>query len=175
MIVRSPVALAAVAATLVGCCACTGSSRPPEPPAATSAAGHTYAAQRWWSNHAASSGSSIAANGPDAAVVALRPSRTDYCGMLRQTTAAGKSLFAGVAPGDAGMQATVRAFVAEISAVAPSDVARAWHALGKMIVAVSASGGDLGRVSGVNTGRVRAAAATIAADAATQCHLKLTS
>jgi hypothetical protein len=172
-------------ATLALACACTGSSGSARDGGSSTVAGsphglrsaepgvQTAPAQLWWSNRAARAGSAVAMHGVDPAVAALRPSRDDYCTMLRQTKAAGRTLFAGVTPDDAAMRATIRAFVAEISAVAPANLARAWSTVGAAIVAVSSSGGDVGHVKGIDAATVRQSAATIAADASAHCRLTL--
>ena len=178
MNVRLASALAVVLLS-VGACSSGGGSRPPATHspsgsrAATASAGRTFAALRWWSNTAVRAGSAVDAAGADSVVGSLHPSRSDYCGMLRQTTKAGKSLFSGVSPADKGMQSTVRAFVAEVSAVAPAALASAWHTVGVAIVAVATSGGHLSRVKGVEPAQVQRAAGVIAADAEAHCHLVL--
>lgn len=179
MNVRVASALLAVLLS-VGACTAGGDSRPPAPHspsgtgAVTASAGRTFAPARWWSNSAVVAGSTVNPHGVDAALRSLRPSRSDYCGMLRDTAAAGRSVFAGVSAADGGLQLTVRAFVAEVSAVAPASVSGAWHTLGPALVAIATSGGDLTRVKGVDARKVQRAASVIALDAKAHCHLSLT-
>jgi len=150
------VALAGVLATA----ACSGASAPAKHVSPTSAT-------RWWSNSAVGVGSTLAPGATDAAATRLHPSRTQYCTMLRQTVAAGRSVLTG-ASGRAATTATT-AFVAEVQAVAPTAIAPSWRTLGPALVTV-AHGGTLS-----SSAAVQQAGAAIAADAKSACHLDLAS
>jgi hypothetical protein len=165
------VAIGALVALAPGLAACSGGSSGTSAPAAGAASGPPAA--RWWSNSAAKSGTVIDAADPTGVAAQLHPSPTDYCGMLRETLAAGKSILPGVTARDAARLTSTEAFVAEIQRVAPTSVAAAWHTLGDALVAVVASGGDIAKVHGVDPHAVQRAAATVSADARTGCHVDL--
>jgi hypothetical protein len=126
------------------------------PARAVATAGRTPADQPWWS-----------------AGAARGASRSGYCALLRQTEAARKRIFAGTPASDPQFQTTVRAFVAEVSRLAPGPVAAAWRTLGAAVMALAASGGDLTQVKGIDAAQVRRAATAVAADAKAECHLSL--
>jgi len=134
-------------------------------------AGKSFSAVRWWSNSAASAGSAVDVNNPAANASSLHPSRSDYCQMIAQTQKAGKTLFTGVAASNTDLQVTITAFAAEIEAVAPSQVSGAWRTLGRAIVMMARSGGDVAHLKGIDAKSVQQAAATISADATAVCHL----
>ena len=138
---------------------------------AATAVGKSFKAVRWWSNSAAPLGSAVDVSHPTALASSLHPSRGDYCQMLTQTQSAGKTLFTGVAATNAELQVTITAFAAEIEAVAPSQVSGAWRTLGRAIVTVARSGGDVAHLKGVDAKIVQKAAATISADATASCHI----
>lgn len=157
----------AVAATLIavaaaGLTACGGGGGH----AATSTA---PVVARWWSNAAASPGSTVDPHDPGALAAKLQPSQQDYCGMLRQTLAAGGSILPG------GSQSipldTLQAFVAELQHVAPSSIAPSWQVLGPALVSyVRTSGASLGKQPAA---AITTAVTTISADAKSTCHLDL--
>jgi hypothetical protein len=180
---HAPRLVVPVVLALLGASACSGSggvqphrSTPVSPAgrpagaAADPSRALAFPAKRWWSNAAVTSGSQVDPAHPGAAAAALHSSRAQYCTMLRQTTVAGKTIFTGVAGSDRGLQATIRAFVAEITAVAPGSLRGQWHTLGTAIVTVATSGGELDAVSAAP---VQRAASSIAADAAAHCGLTL--
>jgi hypothetical protein len=163
-----PVVAALVATAAIGGCTSAASKSTER-----SAPASGVAATRWWSNSAAQAGSHIDMKDPRAAAVKLHGSATDYCSMLRQTVAAGKSILPGVTAKDPALLASTKAFVSEIRAVAPSAVAGPWKVLGEAVIAVVASGGALGEVKGVDAAAVQTAATTVAADAKRNCHVDL--
>ena len=178
---RLVAAASAVLASVLVLAGCGGSSAkhalPPAPSSggstAATAAGKSFKAVRWWSNSAAALGSSVDVAHPTALAAKLHASRADYCQMLTQTKAAGKTLFTGVVATNADLQLTITAFTAEIEAVAPSQVSGAWRTLGRAIVTMARSGGDVAHLKGINAKSVQAAAATISRDAVTACHLSI--
>jgi hypothetical protein len=130
---------ALAAIVLTGCSAASPTSGPAAAPVSSTGA------VRWWSDGA------------------------DYCAVLRQTVAHKGGLLAGASAASPQLQATTRAFVAEITSVAPAQVARSWRIVGtalESLVAGSRSG------SGDATA-VGPAAQAIAADARSRCGLDL--
>ena len=130
-------------------------------------------ATRWWSNSANKVGSVLDTKNPEAGAAGLSVSPTDYCGMLRQTVAAGKSILPGVTANDPALLTSTRAFVAELEAVAPSSVAGSWQVLGRAVITFVESGGDSTAVKKVDAVAVRKAASTVAADAKRSCGVDL--
>jgi hypothetical protein len=128
---------------------------------------------RWWSNAAVTVGSTIDPAHPSAAAASLSPSRSDYCAMLSQTKAIGKALIPS-GPIDPRLTTETEALVAEIDAVAPSNVTAAWNVLGPVILQVAKSGSlPSGAVSDGSANLQ--AAETINNDAKANCHLDLSS
>ena len=158
-------ALAAVA--LAGAAACAGGSTSAVPSATSASA---PALNRWWSNSAVSAGSSVDPAHPNAADAQLHASASDYCGMLHQTLAAGRSILPG---GSQGLPlATLEAFVGELQQVAPAGVSGQWRVLGSALLAFARTNGtSLG--AGSNPSAVASAAADISANARTACNLDL--
>jgi hypothetical protein len=139
----------------------------PQPPSSS------LVATRWWSNSAAPAGSTIDTHDPEAAVGRLHASPTDYCGMLRQTLAAGHSILPNVTANDPALLTSTKAFMAELEAVAPPTVARSWKVLGPAVIALVESGGDLTKVKGIDAAAVGTAARKVAADARRSCGVDL--
>lgn len=165
------VALCAAVSLVPVTAACSGNDAKPK--AHDSSASSGLVATRWWSNSAGTTGTEIDANRPQALAGKLRPSASDYCSMLKQTVAAGKSILPGVTAQDPALLASTKAFVAEIQAVAPAAVAASWKVLGDVVVAFVESGGDPTKVKGTDTKAVQSAVGTIAADAKGTCHVNL--
>jgi hypothetical protein len=131
-------------------------------------------ATRWWSNSEVKAGSTIAAGSPDAAVSKLHASRTDYCTMLRQTVAAGKSILPGVSAADPALLTSSKAFVGEIQKVAPAAVASSWRVLGTAVIALVESRGDTTKATKeVDAAAVQKAGSAIASDAKRSCGVDL--
>lgn len=130
-------------------------------------------ATRWWSNSANTLGSVLDTKHPEAGAAGLSVSPTDYCGMLRQTVAAGKSILPGVTANDPALLTSTRAFLAELEAVAPPSVAGSWQVLGHAVITFVESGGDSTTVKRVDAAAVRKAASTVAADAKHSCGVDL--
>jgi hypothetical protein len=134
------------------------------------------AATRWWSNSVVSVGSTIAPADPTSAAAKLSASRDQYCQMLKQTLAVGKSLLPSAAAKDPRLLPTTEAFVAEVQAVAPASVQPSWKVLAPVILQLVRSGGALptGPASSAASmaNNVKAAEA-INADAKANCHLDL--
>lgn len=157
----------AIAGTLAGCGGSSGgtshSSSSSSPPAAT----------RWWSNSAVTVGSTVSPADPEAAAARLSPSQADYCGMLKQTLAANKSLVSAITATDPALAVSARAFLAEIQRVAPASVTGQWHVLGPAVLELVKSGGTSGLPS--NLGALTSAANAISSDAQTNCGVDLSS
>lgn len=131
-------------------------------------------ATRWWSNSEAAQGSTIDPKQPGAAAAKLHASEPEYCAMLKQTLAAGKSILPDASATDPALLASTQAFVAELQAVAPPAVAGQWQVLGDALVSFVKTGGkSLG--SGSSSAAVTKAAQAISTDATKSCHLDLTS
>jgi hypothetical protein len=154
--------------------ACSGSG--------TSSATHAHAAAptnaaatatRWWSNSAAQVGSAISAEHPEAVAGHLRPSRADYCLMLRQTTASRHSIMPGVAGGTALLLTTTTAFVSELQHVAPAAVTEPWRTLGSAVLLLVASDGKASGTTKVDAAAVQRASTLIATDAKHSCGVDL--
>lgn len=143
--------------------ASTGTSAAPTP--------QSTVATRWWSNSAATDGSTINPADPTAAAAHLKPNRDQYCAMLKQTVSAGKSILPGASASDPRLIASTEAFVAELQAVAPSQVAAQWKTLGDVLVEFVKSGGtSAGSSSGA---ALTTAAAAISTDAKSRCHVDI--
>lgn len=157
----------AIAGTLAACSSSSGgtshSSQSSSPPAAT----------RWWSNSAVTVGSTVSPSDPEAAAARLSPSQADYCGMLKQTLAADKSLVSAITATSPALALSARAFLAEIQRVAPASVSGQWHLLGPAVLALVKSGGASGLPS--NLGALTTAANAISSDAQTNCGVDLSS
>ena len=161
--------LAVVAAAAVGCT----SSAAHHAASSSGSGGSSTVAARWWSNSAAHVGSTIDKGHADAAVAKLHQSRADYCGMIRQTAAAGKTILPGVAAADPALISTMIAFVSELQKVAPNEVAADWQVIGKAVMTLVKSGGTAPKTPQVDGAAIQKAAAAVAADAEKNCHVDL--
>ena len=128
---------------------------------------------RWWSNSAVSTGSTIDQSHPDSAAAKLHPSRHDYCRMLEQTLAAGKTILSGASASDPALIDSMTAFISELQRVAPAEVTAAWRVLGKTVLALVESGGVAPKASGGDGAAIQSAAAAVAADAKMNCNVDL--
>jgi hypothetical protein len=169
--VAAAVALAAALA-LSGCSVPASSA----PGTATPPTGSTAAAPtRWWSTPLDAVGSAIPVDDPAASAKRLKPDRADYCQALADTLAAGNGIF----PDDVDVasdtyRVSALAFVYELQALAPAEVAPAWHDFGSLFVALVDAGGDAAKLTlpqGLSADQVTAASNTIEQDARTQCGL----
>ncbi|MDP9091528.1 MAG: hypothetical protein M3N95_00900 [Actinomycetota bacterium] len=163
------IAFPAILAITLSVAGCTSSAHPAPKGAASSSA----AATRWWSNSAVAVGSPIDASNPTAAARALQPSRAEYCGMLKQTLQAGKSLLASGSASDPKLLTSSEAFVAEIQALAPAAVSGSWQVLGPVIVQLVKAGGALPTGSSAGSAQNLQAATAINADSKSNCGLDL--
>jgi hypothetical protein len=175
---RRAVAVCAAASMVPAIAACTGGGSPAHQPLPSlTIGGQSYSsaltATRWWSNRANPVGSSLDTVHPEAGAAGLSTSPTDYCGMLRQTVAAGRSILPGVTANDPALLTSTRAFLAELEAVAPAPVAGPWRVLGPAVITLVESGGDSAAVKTVDAAAVSAAARTVAADAKRSCGVDL--
>lgn len=174
---RIVAACAALAlAPAVAACSGGGGGGPADPASllgSASAPSSNLTAVRWWSNSATRVGSLIDPKDPESAARKLHTSSRDYCGMLRQTLAAGHSILPNVTANDPALLTSTKAFVAELEAVAPSDLAGSWKVLGSAVLTFVRSGGDSTKVQGIDAAAVRAAANTVAAEAKRGCGVDL--
>ena len=174
---RRVAALCAVVSVAPFAAACTGGSgssgAPPNLSIGDQSFSSALVATRWWSNSANKVGSVLDTKHPEAGAAGLSASPTDYCGMLRQTVAAGKSILPNVTANDPALLISTRAFLAELEAVAPPSVAGSWQVLGPAVITFVESGGDSTSVKRVDAAAVRKAASTVAADAKRSCGVDL--
>lgn len=163
------VTLMTTLALMVTLTACSGSSKhaASQPP--------TSAATRWWSNSVVSAGSTIAPADPTSAAAKLSSSRGEYCQMLKQTLAVGKSLLPSAQAKDPRLLQATQAFVSEIQAVAPAQVLPSWKILGPVILQLVHSGGSLPTTQPGDTVSNLKAAQAINNDAKANCHVDLSS
>jgi hypothetical protein len=161
--------LAVAAGSLVACTSSTHRATTPT----GAPTGSTVASVRWWSNSQVQAGSTIDASKPDAAVAKLQPSRTDYCHMLTQTVASGKSPLAGVAATDPKLRSSMTAFIGELQKVAPAAVSSDWKVVGTAVLALVNAGGKAPKASAVDGAALQKASAAIAADASSSCGVDL--
>ncbi|MDT4949531.1 MAG: hypothetical protein QOJ37_2126 [Pseudonocardiales bacterium] len=167
--------LCALVAVAPMAAACSGGSRSSaHDPSASTAPSSGAVATRWWSNTEVKAGSTIDPGSPDAAVSKLHASRTDYCTMLRQTLAAGKSILPGVTAADPALLISSKAFVGEIQKVAPSAIASSWRVLGTAVIALVESRGDTTKATKeIDAAAVQKAGSTVASDAKHSCGVDL--
>jgi hypothetical protein len=169
---RRAVAACAVLAIVPVGAGCSGDGGGNGSGAPTSSSG--VVATRWWSNTEVKAGSTIEPGSPDAAVSKLHASRTDYCTMLRQTLAAGKSILPGVTAADPALLISSKAFVGEIQKVAPSAIASSWRVLGTAVIALVESRGDTTKATKeIDAAAVQKAGSTVASDAKHSCGVDL--
>jgi hypothetical protein len=161
--------LAIAATSLVSCSANAAHHTTTSAPSQAS----TAVATRWWSNSAVDSGSTIDASRPDSAAANLQPSRTDYCGMLEQTIASGKSPLSGMAASDPALRNTMTAFIGELEKVAPAEVSADWQVVGTAVLGLVNAGGKAPKTAAVDGTAVQNATAAIAADAESGCGVDL--
>jgi hypothetical protein len=174
--IRRTVAVGAALALVPIAAACSGGSGGGSVPADATDQPTTSShlvATRWWSNSASKAGSLIDPKDPESAATKLHTSPRDYCGMLRQTLAAGHTILPNVTANDPALLTSTKAFVAELEAVAPSDLAGSWKVLGSAVLTFVQSGGDSTKVQGIDAVAVRTAAGTVAADAKRGCGVDL--
>jgi hypothetical protein len=172
---RASVGLAAaVALTVSGCSKSSHHASPSHSSSSTTSSATTGAPTRWWSNSAVTVGSPIDPANPGAAAAKLHQSQADYCGMLKQTVKAGKSLITSAQTSDTGVRIGIEAFVPEISKVAPSPVDAQWHVLGPVVLAAANAGALPSTGAGAATAQALQAVSVVASDAKSRCGLDLT-
>lgn len=165
-------AAVAVAAVALMVSACSGGGAHGR--SATTDPAAAQAPTRWWSNDVAAAGSTIDPADPAAVAARLNVSAASYCAMLKQTLAAGRSLFDGAHAGDARLVTSTEAFVAEIERVAPVAVAEDWRTLAPTLVAL-VQGKPVPAGTSAGAQRNAAAAKVISQDAQQNCGLTLSS
>jgi hypothetical protein len=161
----------ALLAAVVAVGGCTGG--PSKPSAASGGDGGATSAApvtRWWSNSAEQAKTVIDAGNPAAAARKLKPSRTEYCGMLADTLAAGRSVLSGVSADDPQLATATKAFVAELTSVAPTELRADWTTVGGAMVALVDAKTSAAHV---DSAKVSAAVTAIGADAKAHCNLDL--
>ncbi|MDT4958439.1 MAG: hypothetical protein QOD31_2238, partial [Pseudonocardiales bacterium] len=163
----------AIAASVAGC---TSTDQKKAADLGTSSAPtSTFVATRWWSNAAVTAGSKIDPKHPDAAAKDLHPSQADYCGMLKQTLAAGKSILPDITSTDPALLTSAKAFIAEIEKVAPAGITAQWQLVGPAVLSLVKSGGDTGSLPAVDLGALTKAADAINTDSLAHCGVDLSS
>jgi hypothetical protein len=169
-------AVLAIAATGTGCSKSTHHNAAPNPAASSASSSSTPAgtATRWWSNSAVQVGSPIDPANPGADAAKLHQSQADYCGMLKQTVKAGKSLITSAQTADTGVRIGIQAFVPEISKVAPSPVDAQWRVVGPVVLAAAKAGALPSTGAGAATAQALQAVSVVASDAKSRCGLDLT-
>jgi hypothetical protein len=172
--------LTLAAATTLAACSGSGSGSDSPTSGAPVATGTNSAptpqstiATRWWSNGAASDGSTIDPSDPTAAAGKLKPNRDQYCTMLKETVAAGRSILPGATANDPRLLASTEAFVAELQAVAPTQVSAQWKTLGGVLVQFVKTGGK--STGDIATTKLTAAATVISTDAKSRCGVDISS
>jgi hypothetical protein len=175
-------AAAACAVVMTGCSSSPGPATTPSAAVPSSTAGGYGASigtapgatvTRWWGNSAESAGSTVDPADPAAAAADLKPSRDDYCEMLKQTVAAGHSLFPSASAADPALHTAAIAFVNELQHVAPTEVAASWQVLGNFIITLVQANGNPSAVQAVDSAKVSAAVATVSSDAQSRCGVSL--
>lgn len=153
----------------------SGDNRQPaaSTPSPTAASG--VVATRWWSVPGAVRGSHIDPQNPTAVAASLRPSRTAYCTVLKQTIRAGHALLPDVSGKDPVLTITAEAFIGELTALAPAPIQTAWQTTGAVVLALIASKGQLSTIKQFGAAGLAQATARIAADARNACHVNLAS
>jgi hypothetical protein len=175
--IRADLVLAGVVAVIAAGAGCSKSSHQASPShssSSTTSSATTGAPTRWWSNSAVQVGSPIDPANPGAAAAKLHQSPADYCGMLKQTVKAGKSLITSAQTSDTGVRIGLEAFVPEISKVAPSPVDAQWHVLGPVVLAAANAGALPSTGAGAATAQALQAVSVVASDAKSRCGLDLT-
>ena len=158
----------AMTLSVAGC----GGSSPSHPAMPAS----TTVATRWWQDDAAAVGSTINPNNPTAAARKLHPDRQSYCTILSETVSAGHNILAGVSATDPATLVTVTAWLAELQAVAPTQLDAAWHTMSSAITTLIGSHGSATSPlvpAGMTAAQISQASQTIAADAKSSCGLTL--
>lgn len=140
-----------------------------------SASPSTFVATRWWSNAAVTAGSKIDPKHPDAAAKDLHPSQADYCGMLKQTLAARKSILPDITSTDPALLTSAKAFIAEIEKVAPAGITGQWQLVGPAVLSLVKSAGDTSTLPTVDLAALTKAANAINADSLANCGVDLSS
>jgi hypothetical protein len=175
---RTGLVLAGVVAVIAAGAGCSKSTHHSTPSHSVSSPAPSTTANaaptRWWSNSAVQVGSPIDPANPGAAAAKLHPSQADYCGMLKQTVKAGKSLITSAQMADSPVRIGIEAFVPEISEVAPSSVEAQWRVLGPVVLAAANAGTLPSTGAGAPTTQALQAVSIVAADAKSHCGLDLT-
>jgi hypothetical protein len=171
-VVRSAAVAAIALGTACAVASCSSAAGSPHR-ASTHGGSAAPAATRWWSNGAASAGSTLSA-GKDSAAQRLQPSRAEYCTMLRQTVAAGRSILRDAGTTAPAVTTATKAFVAEVKAVAPAEVSTAWQTLGNAVVSLVAGPDGAAAAQLLGAPAVQHASAIVVMDAKARCHVDLT-
>lgn len=164
-------AVLTVAVATVGC----GGKHHSSAHSSTSASAAAHVATRWWSNAAAAVGSTVDPAHPDAAAAQLHPSQAAYCGMLKQTVAAGTSILPSLTATDPALLTSTEAFLAEIERVAPPTISGQWQVIGPALLLLVKSGGNPSALPSLDLGALTKAANTIASDSLMNCGVNIAS
>jgi hypothetical protein len=142
-------------------------------PSTSPAPGSTV--ERWWSTTDDRVGSVIENSEPELAASRLSPDVGGYCQALDDTAAAGNGIFpSDVDVASAGYRVATLAFVNEITAMAPDELAQPWGVLGGVITALVEANSDAAELelpAGADAAEIETAGAAISAHASSECGL----
>ncbi|SDJ05386.1 hypothetical protein SAMN05444157_1489 [Frankineae bacterium MT45] len=137
----------------------------------------SHQAIRWWTDAAGANGSKIDMKNPTADAANLKPDTKSYCSVLSSTMAAGKTPFSGFSSDDPAVGASTQAWLAELTALAPAELAPSWKTYSTGILALLSAAtkptAALPSFSAADQSAQTAALAAISADAKTSCNLTL--
>jgi len=95
--------------------------------------------KRWWTDAAGAEGSLIDVANPTAASAALKPDLPTYCKVLSDTLVS-HNVFQSASGFDPGIVTASKAWIAEVSALAPTDLTAAWRTYSVAFLALLESG-----------------------------------
>ncbi|SOD74779.1 hypothetical protein SAMN05892883_3970 [Jatrophihabitans sp. GAS493] len=174
---RTFATLAAAGVAVVSVAGCTSAAKVTPAGGATSS-NKPVIPTRWWSDAAGSAGSKIDISNPTAAAAALKPDSKTYCSVLSDTLSSGKSVFSGAASTDPGIATSTKAWIAELTALSPTELHASWNTFGDALTALlvsasKASGAALPKQSQSEQNAVSAATAAIGSQARSVCNVDL--
>jgi hypothetical protein len=158
-----------IAVSLDGCTSHAGRSAT----ATANSSDSKLVAKRWWSNSAVKAGSTIDAANPKSAAAKLHPSRDDYCRMIRQTLAVGKTILPHASASDPAYIESMTAFIGELQRVAPTEITAEWQVVGTAVVTLVRSGGAAPKTASADGAAIEKAASVVATDANKNCNVDL--
>jgi hypothetical protein len=173
--VSRTVAVLSVSVFALGACSSSSKKTSSSSNASPSTTSVPVVPKRWWTDVAGSSGSTIDTANPTAAAASLKPDLPTYCKVLSDTVAS-HNVFQSASGTDPGVVTATKAWIAEISALAPTEVSQAWQTYGNGINALLEMGTKKsGAAFPSLPGDWSAAEAKINAHAKSACNVTLTS